>query len=454
MGANVIFPTLYKRNYNNDVYYWKIEIENDVITRTSGKLDKKPVKFITRDVRDSVGKSDKFYGDKINEGYRAVILNDNDFDTIKSFFPTGNLDIIASPVFGKPFMFLPITFIIKDTPTNIINPIHIEAFNKIRDNFLKERIGELLADRNEVLKPMKAKPFKINVMPYPAGAQHKLNGVRCTVHYYPAESKNPTMDLFYTPVSRVDLISREGIVYNVPHISRNLVRLFENGKLNPDLVYDGEIYFPGLNVATIAGAAKNIGNPNNSSLIFVIFDISDEMLIQHERTYALFDLDIPILDSDKNKSVIANRNTNVITNKEGFIFKLDTEILYNDEEFIDFTNESLDGGFEGGILRNLSSPYMFGSRRNNMLKLKRAIRLRFIVLDVVPMRENPDQGMMLLKNDTNNETFECNISTTFESRRQILKFKDNWIGKKVVVKFYERTINDIPFHANVELDIK
>jgi len=45
--------------------------------------------------------------------------------------------------------------------------------------------------------------------------------------------------------------------------------------------------------------------------------------------------------------------------------------------------------------------------------------------------------------------FECNGTGTVEDKLNILNNKDYYKGKFATVKFYERTKNGIPFHANV-----
>ena len=65
---------------------------------------------------------------------------------------------------------------------------------------------------------------------------------------------------------------------------------------------------------------------------------------------------------------------------------------------------------------------------------------------------NPDDKVgfnvrLVLKNDINDLVFSCTLTGTVNERLDILNNPP--IGKSVTVKFYERTKNGLPFHANV-----
>ena len=121
----------------------------------------------------------------------------------------------------------------------------------------------------------------------------------------------------------------------------------------------------------------------------------------------------------------------------------------NDDEFIEFTEAMIDCHYEGGILRNRKAPYYFGGRRNNMLKLKKATVDSFIIVDIVPYKKDPTLGLAVLRNDITGDTFECNMNCPMRKKREILNNRADYIGRKVQVRYFERTINEIPFHANV-----
>ena len=49
----------------------------------------------------------------------------------------------------------------------------------------------------------------------------------------------------------------------------------------------------------------------------------------------------------------------------------------------------------------------------------------------------------------NNLSFEAVPKGDYEQRLEYIDNKHLYIGKKATIKFYERTINNLPFHGNV-----
>ena len=276
-------------------------------------------------------------------------------------------------------------------------------------------------DKNDLSKPMKAKPFKTGVMSYPAIVQPKINGVRCTVRAFITSG-----GLFEDKIE-IKLISKEGIEYNVPHVIKNFEQIYK--KISHDVVFDGELYIHGVPAPTISGASKNINNSQNKKLKFIIFDLCDPMLDQQERLDYIHLLvkDSPLYHIEVLKQFIVN----------------------SDEEALNYADEFIEEGYEGTILRDSTSPYYFGGRRNNMLKIKKYFISEFVVLDVEAWEKDKTKALFVLQNDINNETFKCTPKGTNFERESMLLTKGKYIGTKVKVKFYERTKNGIPFHANV-----
>lgn len=452
------FPILFKKNFNNDIYVTRIEIklENNTINivRSSGKLFMKEVVTIDEESNQTkaINKAAKFYSDKFNSGYRPIEYS---VDSMKSFvfhFPIGSFHTILENIQVKQAIGIKSTYGYYDPYVNNessnISYTHREFINK--------HISNTTYDKNNLIKPMKAKPFEESRMDYPALAQGKLNGVRCTIHYRPASSFTST-NLFDKPVNKVELISREGIRYEVPKVEIQLLRYFKEGLLDANTVYDGELYCPGIPVASIAGAARNRSNNVNELLMFVIFDICDDILNQQDRINHLQECLLQgihrythAINKDIYESVISNRN-DVSFHNLNKVWILDTYVVNSDAEFTEFAMDAIEYNYEGGILRDREALYQFGAKRYNMMKLKKPSFTECKVIDVIPLKKDPTLGMFLLQNDINIDTFECSINTTAINKAHILLNKKDWIGKKVSVRFFERTVYNIPFHANVIL---
>lgn len=430
------FPQLFKYTINGKIQTYSVEIWESnsftfVVRRSYGEFAGR--KHIMEDEPLSLAKATdvacKYYQDKVNDGYR---LADRHAQSPISF-----------PI-GK-FVFNPLLISVHDF--DLTSQRSLDALKQqVIDN-----IPNISLDVNDVAKSMKAKKFRAGLMDYLADAQGKLNGVRSIARYEISSAKS----LFDEP-NKVILTSREGIIYDVPHITGYLKKLYEDGIIDKSIALDGEIYCVGLHVATIAGAAKTSSSEHNKHLYFVAFDIACESLIQEERFEMLYNViaqkleytqDDIIYTPEKNKYDFEDHRDGKFNNKPFYI--LEKTKVSNDDEFIEFTEAMIYCHYEGGILRNRKAPYYFGGRRNNMLKLKKATVDSFIIVDIVPYKKDPTLGLAVLRNDITGDTFECNMNCPMRKKREILNNRADYIGRKVQVRYFERTINEIPFHANV-----
>ena len=85
-----------------------------------------------------------------------------------------------------------------------------------------------------------------------------------------------------------------------------------------------------------------------------------------------------------------------------------------------------------------------------MLKYKRVDDGKFKIVDVVPEGVRTNLCKFVLRNDINDELFECTGNFDHSRQEYILKHKEEYIGKYAFVAFFERSgVNDLPFHAKV-----
>lgn len=120
-----------------------------------------------------------------------------------------------------------------------------EDFEKVSDSFLKENIGEVVTDTNNVPKPMKAiMSSKISIKSFEKDwlCSRKLDGVRCMI---------------FKRDGVIRTASRGGLNYDVStkHIRENpdVIKFFEK---NPDVILDGELYHHGISLQRLSGIAK------------------------------------------------------------------------------------------------------------------------------------------------------------------------------------------------------
>lgn len=314
-------------------------------------------------------------------------------------------------------------------------------------------------DADNCIKPMKAQKFEIGKMKYPAIQQPKINGVRATIRLI----NEPSGDIF-TPDKRVEIKSKEGLIYNVKHIEDTFLEVYNYTECF-DVVFDGELYIYGQPVTSIGGAARNPKNPLHKSLQFVCFDLAipdfnnierDELRnkifteangkIPVSMDHNMYD-DLITIKICRDKSVEEHSVTRWF-----IINSLISEIVNSDEEVLEFRDKCIKYEYEGSIVRDMNADYQFGSRPKTMRKCKKMDDAEFKILNIRSVGDSDDKVgftiIFTLQNDLTDETFECNGTGTVEQKLEILNDKSN-IGKLATVQFYERTINKLPFHANV-----
>lgn len=404
----MILPTLYKKDKNGLIRCWTIKTDNGKITTEYGIFGGKPAISTYTAEAKNVG--------KINESTsisQAVTEAKAKFKLQKSY---GYKDIFELGYKEGDIT----TFIMKNIPYNA-------------------------TDDNNVLKPMKAvKFYEVKDKEYPYIGQFKINGFRAKVRW---ETIIEGEGLFSKEVSKATMRTKEGHEYIVPHITNLFNKeMFFDG-VGYDLTYDGEIYIPNtllseikrhLPIKTDKGTTKPALNPEE--LEFWMFDMAIENMEQTQRLILLYN------QRDKYIPITCQSLT-----------VLSSEMIRNDEEAEAYRDKAILLGYEGCILRKPNALYGFGKRTSDMIKFKKWKHTECKILDVVlkkvEEKENSDRThiVFILKNDLNDGTFESVPLGDEAQRLEYLNNKHMYIGKLATIRFYERTVNDLPYHSNVEL---
>lgn len=266
-------------------------------------------------------------------------------------------------------------------------------------------------------KPMKAvslKDIKVDKLVFPYYSQHKLNGVRCTAN------------------GDTDLISKDGLKYNISQVQEELKELYT--LLDKSIILDGELYKHGWILSKINQACasdKKKVHENTKHLEYWIFDVAVDDVIQRDRfRHYMHDI------------------TAIIEAKDfKYIKTLGCKMCNSYTEMLSQTEHSISLGYEGTIFRNPNALYQFGKRNINMIKSKQFMDGEFMLVDIIPYDKNPKLGTLVFKNDTTDGTFKSEWEGSHEEKAEMLKNKKNYIGKMFTVKYYERTVHDLPFHT-------
>lgn len=294
--------------------------------------------------------------------------------------------------------------------------------------------------------PMLAKVLKDN-KPFDKRkylGQYKINGVRCII------GAIKTNDLF-NPI-RLTYRSREGTDWTAkltwmdevikPEIKDDLL----DAMLEEGACLDGELYLPGYKVNDINSFVKNEKLPQHYQLQYWCYDIAiDNMSYEARRKFRT--------ENINRICYTFNTYEQHLNNKSKLILLPDVCISDIDDA-TRFRDKFIGIGFEGLIVRDISSAYQFGARNLAMLKYKRVDDAKFKIVDVIPEGIRTTLCKLVLKNDINEELFECGVNFDHSRQEYILKHKQDYIGKYAFVVFFERSgVHQVPFHARC-VDIK
>ena len=288
--------------------------------------------------------------------------------------------------------------------------------------------------------PMLAKVLKDN-KPFDKRkylGQYKINGVRCII------GAIKTNDLF-NPI-RLTYRSREGTDWTAkltwmdevikPEIKDDLL----DAMLEEGACLDGELYLPGYKVNDINSFVKNEKLPQHYQLQYWCYDIAiDNMSYEARRKFRTENISRICYTFDTYEQHLNNKSKLILL----------PDICISDiDDATRFRDKFIGIGFEGLIIRDVSSAYQFGSRNLAMLKYKRVDDAKFKIVDVVPEGVRTTLCKLVLKNDVNDELFECTLNFDHSRQEYILKNKEKFIGKYAFVEYRERSgVKSVPFHA-------
>lgn len=318
-------------------------------------------------------------------------------------------------------------------------PLNIEGDVNLL-NFLNTYLPKNNTTDEGFVLPMLAKVLKDN-KPFDKRSylgQYKINGVRCIVG---AEQTN---DMF-NPV-RLTYRSREGTDWTskltwmdeviLPAIKDDLL----DAMIEEGACLDGELYIPGYKVNDINSFVKNEKLPQHLLLQYWCYDIAiDNMSYEARRKFKIDNISRLCYTFDTYEQHLNNKSKLVL---------LPDITISNIDDATRFRDKFISLGFEGLIVRDINSAYQFGARNLAMLKYKRVDDAKFKIVDVVPEGIRTNLCKLVLRNDINDELFECTLNFDHSRQEYILKNKEKYIGKYATVEFRERSGKlNLPFHA-------
>lgn len=300
---------------------------------------------------------------------------------------------------------------------------------------------------NGAFIPMLCKTLEDN-KPFEKGqyfGQWKINGERCIITASIVKGLFEEIKLHYRSREGVDWTDKLSYLDNIllPCISQDILDIM----IEEGVGLDGELYLPGYGINEINSFIKNTELPQHYKLQFWLYDICIENMNAKNRQYHIDDF---LLGDKLHRSKI-NSLKEHLNNTDRFVV-LPNYDCSDINSAIAERDLFISLGFEGLVIRKSDAEYQFGGRRNNsMLKFKKKLDGLFIIIDIVPEgRKRSNLGKFILKNDINDETFECTYNATHAQQEEILVNKNKYIGCKAFVEYRERSgIKQCPFHAKV-----
>ena len=256
------------------------------------------------------------------------------------------------------------------------------------------------AKNTEVILPMLAKNYKDVCgkidWSKPVFVQPKLDGMRALAK--PGE-----------------MISRKGnAIETMSHV------MDEVDPLSLDGLLDGELYAHGLNFQENMRLIKKIRPGETEKVMYHVYDMVYRYLPFAKR-YAIL------------KDLVADCK---------MIELVPTHQINSEEELKQWHAKFLSEGYEGTIIRHSDAGYAINHRDDQLLKYKDFLDMACEVIDVIPSEKNPTQGVVRCKIAAG--TFGCGMKFSHAEREEILRNKDQYIGKMAEVRFFEYSEEGIP----------
>lgn len=394
---------LYKRNAKGDPILWQIEKANDGYKVSYGAVCGHIHEEIINGKLVKANEIESRIKAKRKEGYKEL-------SELKDSGPVEIKDDITL-----------INYLYTYLPKN----------NTTDDGFTLPMLAKVLKDN----KPFDKRKYL---------GQYKINGVRCII------GAIKTNDLF-NPI-RLTYRSREGTDWTPkltwmdevikPELEDDLL----DAMLEEGACLDGELYLPGYKVNDINSFVKNEKLPQHYQLQYWCYDIAiDNMSYEARRKFRTENINRICYTFDTYDQHLNNKSKLIL---------LPDVVISDIDDATRFRDKFISLGFEGLIVRDVSSAYQFGARNLAMLKYKRVDDAKFKIVDVVPEGVRTTLCKFVLRNDINDELFEATGNFDHSRQEYILKHKEDFIGKLATCEYRERSgVKNVPFHCKL-IDIQ
>jgi DNA ligase-1 len=239
----------------------------------------------------------------------------------------------------------------------------------------------------------------------------------------------PKLDGLRLIANKDGLWTRNGKEYkSIPHIHEALRPLF---RYNPKYIFDGEVY-----------ADKYAQDFNKICSLAKKTKPTKEDLLEAAKSIEYHIYDFPFWDD-----IFSARHKELKKvlefSKSSAIKLVETHEASSEQEVVDAYEDFVEEGYEGAMVR-LDAKYE-QKRTKSLLKYKEFKDGEYLILDVVEGVGNRSggAGAIVCKN-RDGSTFNSNIKGTREFCKEMLLKKDEYIGKKATIKYFNLTVDGVP----------
>ncbi len=398
--------TLYKRNAQGKPLSWSAHQYDKFITISYGLVGGTQHSETIEVTSKKVNELNSRINTKRKEGYKELSeLKDNNASNLITNVTDDNLSALKNYL-----------------------ELYLPKYSTTSEGFVLPMLAKVLDDN---------KPFEKYGM---FMGQYKINGLRCIIG-----AKSNPMDMFKTTYLTYHSRTGEDWTAKMSWMDEIIIQ-----KLDKDLIdamieegvcLDGELYLPGYSVNDINSFVKNTNLKQHYLLQYWCYDLCYENMTATHRMH------LKAKWCSKAYWVNIKTKEEHLNNKNLFVL-LNNYLISNYDEAITARNNYIDLGFEGLIIRNPNSEYQFGKRNQAMFKFKKIDDGKFVIVDIKSEHKRKDLPLFVLRNDINEELFECSINKPQDVQRKILVNKEKYVGKYMFVEYRERSgIAQVPFHA-------
>lgn len=290
--------------------------------------------------------------------------------------------------------------------------------NKKIDSGYAESAKDAASNVNKLILPMLAQKYSEHKkkITFSAVMSNKLDGFRCTARLENGE---------------IILRTRKSkkIAVKMNNICKELKTIL---KSEGDMV-DGELYYHGWPFQRIASAIKK--KSDDTDLIqYIIYDVPKE----NDDSYKVRFLDIiPKFSSlDDQNAPVSDGCKNV--------FYCPQVLVNSEKEVEEQAKISLKNGFEGSMIRNINSKYLFKDRSYDLQKIKEFDDDEFEIVGYKDGTGREEGAIIFLCKATDDKVFDVRPVGEIEERRKMWNDKDSYIGKMLTVKYQGFTDDGLP----------